>query len=332
VCESHIAKFWGKTLSKRWTLEGVHLFYLQTLIIEVMEYDICLPWYWEYDLDFVQMVERACYEESLSFWQITPNDLLESITALYRGEKTFRAILDRSQYDERFEPIHRWARKHHILRINPAEISAWSEDKTTMHLELIHAGIHAPYTIILPPFIEQPVIPDLDLAPLGHQFVIKPSNEGGGEGVILGAFSVDQILRARMEFPNQKYLIQETVTPRTIHGQPAWFRVFYAAGKTYPCWWHPLTHVFSMVTPTDESKYELTPLRDITQRIASICKLDWFSTEIALTLEEFVVVDYVNDGIDTRIQSKAVDGAPEEVMEGIASQLVKLVRIAKGDS
>src|SRR5207247_3687362 len=103
---------------KRWTLEGVHLFYLQTLIIEVMEYDICLPWYWEYDLDFVQMVERACNEESLSFWQITPNDLLESITALYKGEKTFRAVLDRSQYDPRFEPIHRWAREHHILRIN----------------------------------------------------------------------------------------------------------------------------------------------------------------------------------------------------------------------
>jgi len=87
-----------------------------------------------------------------------------------------------------------------------------------------------------------------------------------------------------------------------------------------------------MVTPTDETKYELTPLREITQRIASICKLAWFSTEIALTLEEFVVVDYVNDAIDTRIQSKAVDGAPEEVMQGIASQLVKLVRIARGDS
>ena len=54
-----------------------------------------------------------------------------------------------------------------------------------MHLELISAGIHTPYTILLPPFIEQPVIPELDLMPLGHQFVIKPSHEGGGEGVIL---------------------------------------------------------------------------------------------------------------------------------------------------
>jgi hypothetical protein len=293
-----------------------------------MQYDLCLPWYWEYDLDFVQMNERACTEQGLSFWPITPNDLLESITALYKGEKTFRTILDRSQYDTRFEPIHRWSREQHVRRINPAEVSAWSEDKATMHLELITAGIYTPYTILLPPFIEQPVLPDLDLMPLGDRFVIKPSHGGGGEGVILGAFSLDQILRARMEFPEQKYLIQETVTSRTIQGQPAWFRIFYANGKTFPCWWHPLTHVFSMVTPQEENRYELFPLHAITQRIASLCKLDWFSTEIALTLEAFVVVDYVNDGIDTRIQSKAVDGVPDEVMQGIAQQLAL---IAKGE-
>nr|MDQ3007951.1 hypothetical protein [Chloroflexota bacterium] len=251
-----------------------------------MHFDLCLPWYWEYDVDFVQFVEHACHEQGLTLWQITPNDLLESITELYQGENTFRTILDRSQYDPRFEPIHRWSRQHKVRRINPAEVSAWSEDKATMHLELINAGLHTPYTILLSPFIEQPVLPQMDLSPIGNQFVIKPSNEGGSEGVILGASSLDQILRARMEFPAQKYLIQATVTPRTIHGQPAWFRVFYAAGKTYPCWWHPFTHVFSTVTQQDEHKYELTPLHQITKRIASICKLDWFSTEIALTLED----------------------------------------------
>src|SRR5215212_555981 len=291
-----------------------------------MHYDLCLPWYWEYDIDFVQMIERACNENGLTLWQVTPDNLLESITALYQGETFFGAILDRSQYDPRFEPIHRWSREHHTRRINPAEVSKWSEDKATMHLELITAGIHTPHTILLAPFIEQPVIPELDLTPLGGHFVIKPSNEGGGEGVILGAFSMDQIRRARMEFPNQKYLIQATVTPRTIHGQPAWFRVFYAVGKTYPCFWHPLTHVFSMVTPQDENRYELTPLRAITQRIGFVCKMDWFSTEIALTHQEFIVVDYVNDGIDTRVQSKAVDGVPDEIMQEIAKQLVSLIK------
>jgi hypothetical protein len=294
-----------------------------------MHYHLCLPWYWEYDIDFVQMIERACIEQGLSLWQITPDNLLESITALYRGEKTFHTLLDRSQGDDRFMPIIRWAKEHRKKRINPTEVSKWSEDKATMHLELISAGINTPYTILLAPFIEQPILPDIDLSRLGEHFVIKPSNEGGSEGVILGAFSLDQILRARMQFPDQKYLIQATVTPRTIHGHPAWFRVYHAAGKTYPCWWHPLTHVFSMVTDQEESRHGLQPLHRITQRIASICKLDWFSTEIALTLEAFVVVDYVNDEIDTRIQSKAVDGVPDVIMNDIAKQLVM---IAKGET
>jgi hypothetical protein len=294
-----------------------------------MQYDLCLPWYWEYDIDFVQFVEHACIARGLTLWQITPDNLLESITALYKGEKSFKTLLERSQYDDRFEPIIRWAKKFNRKRINPTEVSKWSEDKATMHLELISSGIHTPYTILLPPFIEQPVIPDLDLIPIGHQFVIKPSNEGGGEGVILGAFSMEQILRARMDFPEQKYLIQATVIPRTIHGRPAWFRVFFANGKTYPCWWHPLSHVSATVTQQDEHRYELSPLHKITERIASICKLDWFSTEIALTSKEFVVVDYVNDGIDTRVQSKAVDGVPDEVIRNIAEQLVD---IAKGET
>jgi hypothetical protein len=291
-----------------------------------MNYDLCLPWYWEYDIDFVHFVENACHEQGLTFWQITPESLLESVTALYKGEKSFSTLLDRSQGDDRFLPFNNWAKEYNKKRINPPELSAWSEDKATMHLELISAGIHTPYTILLSPFLEQPALPHLDLTPLGGQFVIKPSNEGGGTGVILGAFSFDQILRARMEFPQQKYLLQANVSPRTIQGRPAWFRVFYSVGKVYPCWWHPLTHVFSSVTQSEENKYELTPLQDITQRIASICKLDWFTTEIALTHDEFVVVDYVNDQIDTRIQSKAVDGVPDDVMKNVAFQLVTLAK------
>jgi hypothetical protein len=291
-----------------------------------MHSDLCLPWYWEHDIDFVTFVERACHEQSLSFWQITPENVLESIHALYSGERTFGTLLDRSQGENRFLPIDRWAKDHNKKRINPAELSAWSEDKATMHLELINAGLHTPFTIIFPPFLSQPTLPPFDLSPLGSQFVIKPSHGGGSEGVVLGASSPNQILRARMEFPEQKYLVQATITPRTIQSRPAWFRVFYAAGRTYPCWWHPLTHVYAIVTPAEENRYELSSLHEITQKIASICKLDWFTTEIALTLETFVVVDYVNDQIDTRVQSKAVDGAPDEIIQNIATQLVTLAK------
>src|SRR6185295_17155625 len=106
--------------------------------------------------------------------------------------------------DPRFDPIPRWALEYGARRINPLEISLWSEDKATMHLEFINSGLHTPYTILLPPFLEQPVLPSIDLAPLGESFVIKPSNGGGGEGVIMGVSNVEEILVARMEFPEQK--------------------------------------------------------------------------------------------------------------------------------
>ena len=290
-----------------------------------MRYDLCLPWYWEYDDIFAGMVERACIEEGISLWQIKPDNLLESITALYKGVLTFKTLLNRGQGDPRFDPIPRWAREHGARRINPIEASAWSEDKATMHLEFISNGLHTPYTILLAPFLEQPVIPQFDLSQLGENFVIKPSNGGGGEGVILGANNVDEILTARMEFPEQKYLIQAHVIPQMIEDAPAWFRVFYANGETYPCWWDPQTHIYASVTAEEESQYRLGRLRDVTKRIASICKLDWFSTEIALA-DELVVVDYVNDEIDTRVQSQAMDGAPDEVMENIAKQLVRIAK------
>ncbi|MBI5822968.1 MAG: hypothetical protein HZB18_03000 [Chloroflexi bacterium] len=290
-----------------------------------MRYDLCLPWYWEYDDVFAGMVERACIEEGISLWQIKPDNLLESITALYKGVTTFKTLLHRGQGQATFDPIPRWAKEFGARRINPAEVSAWSEDKATMHLELISAGLHTPYTILLPPFLEQPVAPHIDLTPLGENFVIKPSNGGGGEGVILGANTVAEILGARMEFPEQKYLIQAHITPRIIEESPAWFRVFYANGETHPCWWDINTHIYNPVTAEEESQNHLTNLRDVTKRIASICKLDWFSTEIALA-DEFIVVDYVNDEIDTRVQSQAMDGVPDEIMESIARQLVKIAK------
>jgi hypothetical protein len=290
-----------------------------------MRYDLCLPWYWEYDDVFAGLVERACIEQGVSLWQIRPDNLLESITALYKGITTFKTLLHRGQGTATFDPIPRWAKEFGARRINPAELSAWSEDKATMHLELIESGLHTPYTILLPPFLEQPVIPQVDFSLLGENFVIKPSHGGGGEGVVLGATTMDEILQARMEFPEQKYLIQAHVTPRTLADKPAWFRVFYANGETYPCWWDTETHIYTTITEQENIQREIEQLNEITRRIASICRLDWFSTEVALA-DEFIVVDYVNDEIDTRVKSRALDGVPDEFMNNIAKQLVKIAK------
>ncbi len=290
-------------------------------------HDLCLTWNWEYDADFVHLLETACRAHGLSLLQIMPDNLTTVLSGLENGEITFGAFLDRaSEADERFLPVEAWAFTHNAYRINPREASLWSEDKATMHLEFIAHGLYTPHTVILPPYAEKPKIPPPDLHPLGSTFVIKPARGGGGEGVMQEAASLEQVLAARQQYPDEKYLLQTRVTPQRLGSRPAWFRVLYGTGQVYPCWWDPDSHVYAPVTPTEEAEFGLIALQVITQRIAEISKLSIFSTEIAYTPEGlFLVVDYVNDQIDLRLQSKAADGVPDEIVWAVVEGLVEMV-------
>jgi hypothetical protein len=290
-----------------------------------MHYDLCLTWYWEYDADFVHMLEAACTDRGLSLWQVRPHNLVEAVNSLFSGEITLGTLLNRAADNPAFSPFTHRVQELGFFCINPPEISHWAEDKATMHLELITHGIETPYTIILAPFTEQPLLPVLDLGLLGEQFVIKPAYGGGGEGVVMHASSLEQVMKARTEFADRKYLLQAQIQPQEITGRKAWFRVYYVNGKIYPCWWDPQTHIFNPLSADEEERFDLTPLRPVVAKIASVCRLDWFSTEIAFSKDgKFVAVDYVNDGIDLRSQSKAHDGVPDEVIRAIAAELVAL--------
>lgn len=292
-----------------------------------MNYDLCLTWNWEHDADFVTLLDVACRSRGLSLLQITPDNLVDMLQALVSNQIHFRAFFDRaSEADVRFMPIVRWARDHAVYRINPHERASRAWDKAAMHLALISAGLHTPYSIILPSYEEQPVLPSIDLGPLGDSFTIKPAHGGGGDGVVMEATSLSQVLAARQEYPTDKYLLQAHIVPAQLGSRRAWFRVIYCAGQVHPCWWDTHTHVYTPVTWAEESRYGLTPLRGTTTSIARVCGLELFPTETALTLDGlFVVVDYVNDQLDLRLQSKAFDGVPDAIVHDTAGRLVTLV-------
>jgi hypothetical protein len=197
-----------------------------------------------------------------------------------------------------------------------------------MHEVLIEAGLHTPYTIILPSYREQPALPTIDLSRLEDRFVIKPSRGGGGVGVVTGAASLAEVFDARREHPTDRYLLQREIVPAQFGHRVAWFRVLYCAGRAYPCWWDTETHVYTPVSDAEEAAFGLEPLRRVTATLAQVSGLDLFSTEISVTLEGmFVVVDYVNDQIDLRLQSKAVDGVPDEIVRDIVERLADLPAI-----
>jgi hypothetical protein len=112
-----------------------------------------------------------------------------------------------------------------------------------------------------------------------------------------------------------------------LNERKAWFRVIGCVGEIYPCWWDTHTHVYTPVSDEEEQTHGLQPLREISRKIWELYHLELFSTEIAYTAEGlFIVVDYINDPIDLRLQSKALDGIPDSIVAEIAEKLVGYVK------
>ncbi len=294
----------------------------------MMIYDLCFAWDWPYDHDFVQLVKTACDRQGLSLLQVTPDNLEQTYDALHRNEISMRAFFDRaSDSDERFIPLTQWAATQSIYRINPFEACRLAWNKAYLHQAFTKAGLPTPKTILLPPYLSQPFLSPLDVGFLGKCFSIKPAHGGGGTGVITEATTWDQVTHFRQEYPQDDYLLQSFIVPDYLDSRQAWFRIIYCSGEVYPCWWDTYTHIYVPLTPYEEEHYQLEPLREMAGAIHDTCRLDLFSTEIARTPEkEFIIIDYVNDPLDMRLQSKAGEGVPDAMVADIANQLACAVK------
>ncbi|MBI4534837.1 MAG: hypothetical protein HY708_01075 [Ignavibacteriae bacterium] len=289
-------------------------------------FHLAVAWDWEFDREFVEVLEFCLHAENLLFYSISHHNTLETLRKLQKEELSFGAFLDRaSDADENFTALSRAIRNSDVLSINPPEVVQHAIDKATMHLEFLTKGLHVPFTIIISPYNKKREV-ELslsDLARLGRPFIIKPANTtGGGVGVILGAETLKDVVDSRQHHKNDKYLLQEKIQPTFLNGQKGWFRVFYVFGLVIPCWWDDETHLYKTVTDSELMSLGLQQLIDITTKIWEVCRLDFFSTEIAATPKgKFVIVDYVNDICDMRLQSKHGDGIPDQVVLDICRQI-----------
>jgi hypothetical protein len=288
-------------------------------------YDLGIAWEWEYDAPFVALLASTCRTLGLNFIEINPQNLDALWRTLNEGGAKINAFLDRaSDSNPGFIPLARWAETHAGEMFNPLDAAANACNKASMLRLVTRAGLKTPRTLLLPPFETCPDLPDLDLEPLGAFFTVKPAHGGGSQGVMLNACTRDDIQLTRQTFPADTYLLQTTIIPVELEKQTAWFRILYCCGDSFPCWWHPQTHLYAPVSPDDEKKFGLKPLRSMAAALASICKLELFSTEIALTADgSFVVVDYINDPVDLRLKSQAADGVPDEIIRQIAEALAR---------
>lgn len=294
------------------------------------KYDLGLAYVWEYDEDFMDLIEATLHKSRLTTFRITNHNIFEIIDKVQNRKLSFNYYFDRaSDVDTNFENLGKMLtrRKSHIF--NPYRNVQHAIDKASMHLEFMTLGLQVPYSIIVPPHseFESIYISVEELAKLGRPFIIKPCNTtGGGIGVVTGAESLKEVLEERLMNTNDKYIIQQKIYPSMFDGRRGWFRCFWAFGKAIPVWWDDITHLYTELTFEEIKKYKLRKLHLLTSTIARLINLDFFSTEIVHdSNNRFVIIDYVNDQCDMRIKSKHYDGVPDSVVQQIIYNLSRKI-------
>ncbi len=296
-----------------------------------MIYDIALATDWEYDFDFIELIQREARVAGLTTIIVNEDNLDRCFEKLKNKTLQFRFLFDRaSDTSPAFLKFQEYFQKHNGYVIEPISNIKWASDKATMHLEFHQAGIRTPFTIILPPWIEnESVLLSLsELAQLGRPFVAKPANTtGGSTGVMENVEIFEDVLDARIHLINDKYLLQEKVIPLEKDGKRFWFRGFFIFDEVFCTWWHDQKHSYEMLSTEDVKIYGLSPIFEIVKKISRVCKLRFFSSEIAMTItEEFVVVDYVNESCDMRLKSKCADGVPDILVQRIANRIIHFIK------
>jgi hypothetical protein len=292
------------------------------------KFDLGIAYLWEYDKDFVNLIERELQSKGLSTFIIGAHNVHEATAKIIHKELAFNFFLDRaSDVDDDFAPLASTLTKKKTIVLNPYKRVQHAIDKATMHLEFITAGIHVPYSFIMPPLAEthDVYLSISDLAQLGRPFIIKPCNTtGGGLGVVTGAETLEEVMAERPNYYHDKYILQQKIYPAILDGKRAWFRCYWAFGKPIPTWWDDETHIYQILTSEQLENLRLKRLYSITKIIASLTGLDFFSTEIVFAPDgQFYAIDYVNDQCDMRFQSAHYDGVPDVVIRDIVTTLRK---------
>lgn len=286
---------------------------------------------WEYDVDFVHLLENIARENGLNTFVVWPSNLENSTEKIENGEITFNFFLDRaSDTSLEFLKLQNLMVERNVPVFDKWQNLKWAADKAIMHTEFIAGGIYTPHTILIPSFkSEEDVFLTEDmLSPLGNPFIIKPANTiGGGKGVIKEAKSIKDILQARQTFPSERYLLQKKIIPVEKNGRRFWFRGFYTCGLVQAAWWNDLTNVYDLITEEEFEEYQLHALFQVIEKIAGVCKVNFFSTEIALGEDgQFTAIDYVNEVCDMRLKSRHFDGVPDEVVEKVTAGIIDYVK------
>jgi len=280
---------------------------------------------------FVILLEREAHARGMVFVHCKNHDQAETLRyALTGGALRVDCLIDymgRSfQHDYEFGCAVKDSGG--LVADDPDRVRIFG-DKATMHQELARAGVALPRTLIWPAGRPSRELTAGERALLGERFVCKPARGSGSGGVLLDMDGSRAALdNARDYDPDDDYLLQEFVSPLDLDGRPAWFRVYNCFGRVFACFWHPVTHETTLVTPAEMAAYGLHDLERISRKIALISGYTWFSSEIALAERDgrpvFLPIDYLNNKCYMLTHSEVGPrGLPDLLAATVAREIVE---------
>jgi len=290
--------------------------------------DLLILWEWEFDDDFVFYLEAWARHRGLRAQALHASQFPSFLDACQRSYWRPSLVVDRaSDVHMHLVPALADLERRGSRLINHPQRMIWCRDKATMHLELVAEGIPVPYGII----VSQQDHPEDSFtyaaSQLGVPFVIKPSEGGGGEGVILNAASAVDIQHALQTSRTGKIVLQQKVIPLQTHGRRGWLRVFFILGEVVCCWWDNETHLYTLTRPGELEEAQRRRIEEIIHLIARTCGIDFFTTEIAIDQHNRLqVIDFVNEMCDMRMRSRHGDGVPDTIVFRIIDRVTGLCR------
>ena len=203
-------------------------------------YDLAIIWEWPFDKPFNRLIQEHFSQKNLSVLFVNIENILFVENKVSKNEIRFNWYLDRaSESDPRFLPLIQMCQTLKFKAINPPRRVQRILNKAYLHKLFVKNSISVPQTLIIPPFNKKAELAFFTLADIGIPFVMKPAHGGGGEGVHVGLTELNQINYYRKEFPNDEYLVQQTIVPKNTPVHPLWFRTFFVFGEFFLCFWNP---------------------------------------------------------------------------------------------
>ena len=301
------------------------------------KYDFALAWNSGAKENFVKWTKKECALKGLKFLLVNEKNVANIINDLEKGKLKINFLLD-NEADYK-DPNNLFARLSYAVKdVNGSVVcdpddARQSASKAITHYDLAKAKIPVPYTIVVRNWEPDDFsLTKEELKKLGTPFIIKPASGFGQKGVVKNANgSIQEIAQARHFNRGDDFLIQEKIEPMIINGKQAWFRVYFLFGEIIPCWWNTETGYYSHVTLRELYSLKLLQLVRIVSEIARVTKMDFFSSEIAISAKDkekrMVAIDYVNDQPELCVRSEKVGGGPvSEVVEHIAERITEIAR------